>query len=553
MKQHARTILATLLLGVLVGGAALAQGGPVTFTFAHPGPIRTMDAPVTWFGSTHWLTNTLYDCLIWRAADGDGYVGQAAESWSATDDTTWRFVLREGLTFHNGEPLDAEAVKWNIDRTRSRVDFLVQPQWAFVKDVIVVDERTLDITTEVPMAYFEFDVSYNGCQILPPKYMAEVGEEEFARNPVGSGPYKLVEFTASDRYVFEAWDGYWAGRPEVDRIVYQVIPEQSSQIAALLAGQIDFVRAIPPVERARLAAASGIQLLRGPASVQHILYVRYQTETGVIAANYPGFEPITADVRIRQAISHAIDRELLAEVQGSGRPSLLRTDEFNPEHRGQYAGEAAAVAHYDPERARALIVEAGFDPPPATAPCCTSTPRLPAGQREGGRRGPRGDARGRRLRRRAQHPGALRLPGADLQPRQLPRHRPDLGRRQPLAGPAVLHLRLAQPERPPLRPRRDRRLGRPEHPHPRHRERRRAPRPLGGVLGLLRREGGRDHAPPPRLDDGDERPLRVDAPRRRLDDLPRPQAAPLNGGTRCVEAPHGGLHAAEARRLRGED
>jgi peptide/nickel transport system substrate-binding protein len=346
----------------VAGGTALAQGGPVTFTFAHPGPIRTMDAPVTWFGSTHWLTNTMYDCLIWRAADGDGYVGQSAESWSAIDELTWRFVLREGLTFHNGEPLDAEAVKWNIDRTRTRTDFLVQPQWTFVNDVIVIDERTLDITTHEPMAYFEFDVSYNGCQILPPRYMEEVGEEEFARNPVGSGPYRLVEFTASDRYVFEAWDGYWAGRPEVDRIVYQVIPEQSSQIAALLAGQIDFVRAIPPVEQARLANASGIELLRGPASIQHILYVRYQTETGVLAQNYPGFEPITADVRIRQAISHAIDRELLAEVQGSARPSLLRTDEFNPEHRGQYAGEAAAIAHYDPERARALIIEAGYDP-----------------------------------------------------------------------------------------------------------------------------------------------------------------------------------------------
>ena len=357
-----------LLAFAAVSFGALAQSEPVTFTFAHPGPIRTMDAPVTWFGSTHWLTNTLYDCLIWRAADGNGYVGQAAESWSAIDDTTWRFILREGLTFHNGEPLDAEAVKWNIDRTRTREDFLVQPQWRFVKDVTVIDARTLDITTNEPWAYFEFDVSYNGCQILPPKYLQEVGEEEFARNPVGSGPYKLVSFTASDRYVFEAWDDYWGGRPEVDRIVYQVIPEQSSQIAALLAGQVDFVRGIPPVERTRLANAAGVRLLQGPAWVQHILYVRYQTETGVIAQNYPGYEPITADVRIRQAISHAIDRELLAEVQGSGRPSLLRVDTFAPEHRGQYAGEAAAIAHYDPIRALELIKEAGFDPAAGNRP-----------------------------------------------------------------------------------------------------------------------------------------------------------------------------------------
>ena len=349
--------------------APAATGGePVTFTFAHPGPIRTMDAPVTWFGSTHWLANLLYDCLIWRTSDGTGYEGQAAERWEQIDPTTWRFYLRPGLTFHNGEVLDAEAVKWNIDRVRTREDFLVHPQWQFISEVNVIDETTLDIITGEPHAYFEYDVSYNGCQILPPDYIEEVGEEQFAREPVGSGPYRLIEFTESERYVFEAWDDYWGGRPEVDRVVYQVISEQASQIAALLSGQVDMVPNVPLPDRDRLAQEAGITMSTGPSNRQHLLYVREQSESGEMPNTYPGYTVTTEDVRIRQAISYALDRQVLAEVQGAGRPSLLRVDDYWPEHNGQYAGEEAAVNYYNPDRARELIREAGFDPEAGNRP-----------------------------------------------------------------------------------------------------------------------------------------------------------------------------------------
>ena len=168
---------------------------------------------------------------------------------------TWRFYLRPGITFHNGEPLDAEAVKWNIDRVMTHGDFLVQPQWQFIDKVTVIDPTTIEITTDEPHAYFEYDVSYNGCELLPPKHMAEVGEEKFATAPVGSGPYKLTELSLNEKYVFEAWDDYWGGRPEVDQVVYQVIPETASQIAALLSGQVDFVSNVPIPDRERLEAA----------------------------------------------------------------------------------------------------------------------------------------------------------------------------------------------------------------------------------------------------------------------------------------------------------
>ena len=328
-----------------------------------------MDAPVTWYGSTHWLTNLLYDCLIWRKGDGSGYVGQAAEKWENVDPTTWRFHLRPGLTFHNGEPLDANAVKWNIDRVRTREDFQVKPQWAFVKDVKVIDEKTIEITTNNPHAYFEYDISYNGCEILPPKYLEEVGEEKFAVQPVGSGPYKLSEAVLNEKYVFEAWDEYWGGKPPVDKVIYQVVPEKASQIAALLAGQVDLVAGIPLPEVPRVESAEGLETMKQSSNRLHMLYLRSEIESGNMAKKYPDYKPATLDKRIRQAISHALDRNLLAEVQGSATPTLVRLSRNDPESFPEkYTGAEVADEWYDPELAKKLIKEAGYDPDAGNKP-----------------------------------------------------------------------------------------------------------------------------------------------------------------------------------------
>ena len=355
-------LLLILSIILLVSAPVAAQDGMSEFVFAHSGPIRNMDAHSHWYGSTHWLTNLLYDCLIWRAADGSGYVPQAASSWENVDDVTWRFHLRPGATFHNGEPLDAAAVKWNIDRVREPIgDIPLYKQWEFVDETIVVDELTLDITTNGPHPYFENDVSYNGCEILPPNYFQEVGQEEFIRNPVGSGPYQLVEFSESDRYVFEAWDGYWGGRPEVDRVIYQVIPEPAAQVAALLAGQVDLITGVPVPDREGLEMTEGISVMQETANRMHHLYARVETETGAFPETYPDYQPATLDVNVRKAISHALDRHLLADVQGSASPRLVRVCSYYPEgFADKYADPDVISEFYNPDMAREYLAEAGY-------------------------------------------------------------------------------------------------------------------------------------------------------------------------------------------------
>ncbi|UCH24444.1 MAG: hypothetical protein JSV66_10850, partial [Trueperaceae bacterium] len=134
-------------------------------------------------------------------------------------------------------------------------------------------------------------------------------------------------------------------------------------VAALLAGQVDFVPGVPLPDIDRLSAESDIELMEAAPSRLVHLYLRVETETGSMAETFPGYEPITLDQRIRQAISHALDRTLLAEVQGSANPTLVRIASTYPESfAGTYAGSEATDAWYDPERAKQLIVEAGYDP-----------------------------------------------------------------------------------------------------------------------------------------------------------------------------------------------
>ncbi len=364
MKTARLFLLVSLvaLVGALAIAPVAAQDDVTEFVFAHGGPIRPMDAHSHWYGSTHWMLNGYYDCLIWRAADGSGYVPQAAQSWENIDDTTWRFHLREGATFHNGEPVDAAAIKWNIDRVRQPIgDIPLYKQWTFVNEVVVVDDLTVDILTNGPRAYFEYEVSYNGCELLPPAYFDEVGQEEFNRNPVGSGPWKMVEFSENDRYVYEAWADYHSGPPAVDRLVYQVIPEPSAQVAALLAGQVDMITGVPVPDRPSLEATDGITLVSESANLMHHLYARVDTESGAFPETFPDYEPATLDINVRKAITHALDRHLLAEVHGAASARLARVCSYYPEGLAdQYADADVISEWYNPDMAREYLAKAGY-------------------------------------------------------------------------------------------------------------------------------------------------------------------------------------------------
>jgi len=288
-----------------------------------------------------------YDTLISRDASLTLKPGLAL-SWRAVDATTWEFKLRQGVKFHNGEPFNAQAVKFSFER-------MLDPKtrWPgagalrLIKAVTVVDDSTVRFTTERPWPLMPRFLGYYG-MIVPPGHLAQNGEEALVRHPVGTGPYRFVRWVKDDRVELEANADFWGGRPRISRVVFRAIPSESSRLAELLAGSVHLINLVPPELFKPIQESSKAKLVEGRSlSVYFVIYNLVN-----IARDRP-----LADRRVRQALNYAIDRQaILASIMHKvGRSVPTFCTEV-------MLGCDASVAPfpYDPERARALLREAGY-------------------------------------------------------------------------------------------------------------------------------------------------------------------------------------------------
>ena len=343
MRRKLLTILMLTLL-LVPATTAMAQGTPSTVTIALTDDPPSGDPHKTRGANGGHLLFNLYDGLVALSGDMMEITPALATAWEKVDDLTWRFTLREGVQFHNGEPFTAEAVKYSIERLLDPDAVRFNTDYRQIGEVEVIDDYTVVIHTLTPDP--NFLAKLFSLHMVPPAYTASVSEEEFSANPVGTGPYKFVEWILGQRLVLEANDDYWGGRPSVDRLVYRPIPEASTRLAELQAGTVDIIvqlnyDAIPLVEadpNLRAEANTG----RRTVFMHMDLFV--------------GIEPLH-DVRVRQAMSHAIDRQLIIDAVLNGYGTPLATI-FRPDMAG-YTPDFEPYA-YDPERARELLAEAGY-------------------------------------------------------------------------------------------------------------------------------------------------------------------------------------------------
>lgn len=269
-----------------------------------------------------------------------------AESWEQVDDTTWRFKLRQGVTFHNGDPFTSADVKFTIERVAKDSALKQNSYFKNIVEVKAVDEYTVDIITDGPDPIMLNRLSKMGAGILPAKYIEEKGMDEFLKQPVGTGPYKFSKWNKDDRVELVKNENYFGDAPKWDSVVFRVIPEASTRVSELLAGGVDVASGIPSTDVARIEAEADKKIVKAP--IQRVLQLIFRQTEG----------SITADPKVREAIELAIDKQGLVDSIAGGAGIVTRTS-VTP---GNFGADPSLykTTQYDQDKARALLKEAGY-------------------------------------------------------------------------------------------------------------------------------------------------------------------------------------------------
>ena len=297
----------------------------------------TLDPQLTDDGGERAVNDNVYETLVARTSDGTLVPGLATELPTQVDDTTWEVSLNEGVTFHNGEPFDADSVVASINRVLDPE--LNSEQLSFLSTITgaeAVDETTVHVFTDGTDPVLPARLYW--LKMVPTEASAEEG---FASQPVGTGPYRFVEWTQGESITLEANPDYWGEVPSIERVTYRFLPEDATRLAALSAGEVDLITNLLPENIDRAPRSASVSGLEHPMMILH-------TNDGP-----------TADVRVRRAINLAIDKEGIVEELFQGHGVVDDCQLLSPSWTG-YNPDLEPYP-YDPERARQLIAEAGAE------------------------------------------------------------------------------------------------------------------------------------------------------------------------------------------------
>lgn len=285
----------------------------------------------------------IYEGLVTQDENMDIQPALATE-WTRIDDLTWEFKLRENVTFHDGTPFTADAVKKTFER-------ILNPETAspriklfeMITQINIIDDYTIQFVTEYPFSPLLANFAHYSGGIINPKAIDEFGDT-LGQNPSGTGPFKFESWISGQEIVLSKNDNYWGQKPKVDQVVFKVVPEDATRIAMVETGQAHIAEPVQVNDVARIEASSNMVLNRSDA----------------LGIDYVGFnlkkEPFN-DVRVRQAINYAVDTDIIL----SGVYNNVGTKATAPMGPGVWGHNPNLEGYsYDINKAKELLKEAGY-------------------------------------------------------------------------------------------------------------------------------------------------------------------------------------------------
>ncbi len=349
--KYLKLVIALIVVSLLVvvcGGQTTParaeepkQGGTLTYVLSSD--IVSFDPHATRELVSGVVNAQMFDYLTRLDENGQAQPS-LAESWEISEDNlTWTFHLVQGVKFHDGTPFNAEAVKKNLDRILHPDSVLPSKRLIAGIEVKVVDESTFQIVTENPFGPLPQNLSHYSLGMISPAALDQYDDQELAQNPVGTGPFKFVSYKPAESIVLERNEDYWGQVSYVDQVTFKPVPEPATRVVMLETGEADIVTKIPAVEVERLNGVEGVTVNVVPFN--RVFYVMMHNQRAPLD-----------DPKVRQALNYAVDKQAIADNVFQGLVSVAT----GPISSKVFGYAETPRYEYDPEKAKALLAEAGY-------------------------------------------------------------------------------------------------------------------------------------------------------------------------------------------------
>ena len=337
-----RTIGCLMIAAILVFSVGCRKDEPANFNFVLSGNPDTLDPHKTSGTLTFQTIRSVYDTLVEPDAEGK-LIPALAESWEVSPDSlTWTFHLRKKVEFHNGDGFTSADVRATLERVVAEETASPHAsEFAVIRAITTPDDYTVKLTLSEPSAPLLSSLASGWGAILPAGLIET--DHDFSLQPVGTGPFRFAEWIADGKIVFEKNTGYWMkGYPKVDTLTMNIIVERSVQVQALIAGELDAIFNVNQEDVPLLENDPGVRVEKNLTSLVMVMAMN----TG---------KPPLDNLKVRQAINHAIDKRTVLEIAyGGGVPIGTFMDYNDP-----YYEDYSSLYPYNPDTARELLKEAG--------------------------------------------------------------------------------------------------------------------------------------------------------------------------------------------------